>query len=389
MKGILEFRKGTERLHADPNFDYQLNRFAALADLPMADVRSAAERIATISDFTAEFLALAERAMEDGKTLQAAGYFRLVDFFLPYGDPRKSAIYGKCASLFREAYAGISAEYGVVDGRVEYGDSFLPVLKAAAKASAPLGTVVLTGGFDCIKEELIPVVAYFARRGYDIVLFEGPGQGEALHENGLVMTHEWEKPVKAVLDEYRLDDVTLIGLSLGSCLAFKAAARESRISRVIGWGVMRDFFSVVTSRRGKLTQTLITVLLAARLYPILNALIRAKMRHDPYTQWGVDHGMRVLGADSPSAYFKKLKLFSTKGTSMCVKQDVLLLAGTEDHFVPLEDFFAQARELGGARSFTGRIFTRAEDAQDHCQFGNLRLALDCMADWIDGIRGRP
>jgi predicted esterase YcpF (UPF0227 family) len=29
------------------------------------------------------------------------------------------------------------------------------------------------------------------------------------------MTHEWEKPVRAVLDYFALEDVTLIGVSLG------------------------------------------------------------------------------------------------------------------------------------------------------------------------------
>jgi pimeloyl-ACP methyl ester carboxylesterase len=386
MSVEIRFRKGTERLHPDPNFEYQMNRFAALADLPMEDVRAAAARITSLSGWISEFLALAERASGEGKILHAAGYYRLVDFFLPYGDPGKAETYARCASLFKAAFAGIMAEYGIVDERVEYEDSFLPVLRAPARSAEPRGTVVITGGFDCIKEEMIPVIAYFSGRGYDTLFFEGPGQGEALHMNGMAMVPEWERPVKAVLDCYRLDRVVLIGLSLGSCLALRAASRESRIEGFIGWGVMRDFFGVVTSRRGRAIQWLIKALLAARLRPLLDAIIRAKMRRDPYTHWGVDHGMRVLGAGSPSEYFKALKRFSTAGLQLSPGQDALLLAGAEDHFVPLEDFFLQARSLAAARSFTGRVFTREEGAQDHCQFGNLRLALDCMADWMDRRR---
>jgi len=31
---------------------------------------------------------------------------------------------------------------------------------------------------------------------------------------------------------------------------------------------------------------------------------------------------------------------------------------------------------------TGRLFTRAEQAHQHCQVGNLGLAVDFMLDWI-------
>ena len=60
-----------------------------------------------------------------------------------------------------------------------------------------------------------------------------------------------------------------------------------------------------------------------------------------------------------------------------------LLAGSEDHYMPLAHFHRQARALTQVRSFTGRIFTRAESAQTHCQCGNLGLALQVMLDWID------
>jgi hypothetical protein len=35
------------------------------------------------------------------------------------------------------------------------------------------------------------------------------------------------------------------------------------------------------------------------------------------------------------------------------------------------------------RSLTARLFTRAEQAQNHCQVGNLELALDVIVTWIE------
>ena len=40
----------------------------------------------------------------------------------------------------------------------------------------------------------------------------------------LPMTPHWERPVAAVLDHLRIDDVTLISISLGGCLALLRAA---------------------------------------------------------------------------------------------------------------------------------------------------------------------
>ncbi len=36
-----------------------------------------------------------------------------------------------------------------------------------------------------------------------------------------------------------------------------------------------------------------------------------------------------------------------------------------------------------ARSVTGRLFSVVEHAAEHCQFGNLELALETIVRWID------
>jgi alpha-beta hydrolase superfamily lysophospholipase len=64
-------------------------------------------------------------------------------------------------------------------------------------------------------EELITTANYLFSDGFQVVLFEGPGQGAALRKNNLYMAHRWEEPVSAVLDFFNLDDVVLIGISLG------------------------------------------------------------------------------------------------------------------------------------------------------------------------------
>jgi len=62
---------------------------------------------------------------------------------------------------------------------------------------------------------------------------------------------------------------------------------------------------------------------------------------------------------------------------------VLILTGSEDHSIALKVHERQTKALPHARSVTGRIFTREEQSQNHCQVGNMGLALSVMADRIE------
>ena len=197
------------------------------------------------------------------------------------------------------------------------------------------------------------------------------------------MTEKWEGPVSAVLDHLALTDVILIGISLGGCLALRAAAFEPRISRVIADDVMLDFFECITSRRGKAAERLIRFLVHFRLDAVLNAFAALLMRRDLYSRWGIAQGMHVTGCATPAAFFSALRAYNTRTISGRITQDCFIMAGSEDHFVLLDQLFDQLRLLTAARSVTGRIFTVAEHAQSHSQIGNLGLAVVEMLNWIE------
>ena len=66
--------------------------------------------------------------------------------------------------------------------------------------------------------DLLSFLPYFGQQGYETYFFEGPGQGEVLMRCHIRMTPEWEHCTSAVLDHFNLDNVTLIGISLGGYL---------------------------------------------------------------------------------------------------------------------------------------------------------------------------
>ena len=69
--------------------------------------------------------------------------------------------------------------------------------------------------------------------------------------------------------------------------------------------------------------------------------------------------------------------------SELVTQDVLILTGIKDHFIPLKMHARQVSALRNAKSVTARIFTAEDHAGNHCQVGNIGLALDIMEKWLE------
>jgi pimeloyl-ACP methyl ester carboxylesterase len=218
--------------------------------------------------------------------------------------------------------------------------------------------------------------------GFDVIAFDGPGQGAVLEEEHLTMTPDWEKPVAAVLDYFQLDDITLIGYSLGGCLAIRAAAREPRVQRVVADDILTDLFDVSLRQLPSSVRVALSGMLRIGAVPLVNALVKWAMRRDLVLEWGVRQGMHVTGTSTAYQMLKQMQLYRTDDISPLVEQDVLLLAGAEDHYVPLHQFHDQIRSLTGVRSLTARLFTRQEQAQNHVHLGNVGLSLRVIVSWI-------
>ena len=100
--------------------------------------------------------------------------------------------------------------------------------------------------------------------------------------------------------------------------------------------------------------------------------------------WNISHMMYVLGVDEPMAALDfAFQLNEENLHSDLVKQDVLILASRNDHFIPFRLHEIQLRRLTSARSVTDRVFTEEDHAHNHCQIGNIGLTLKVMREWLD------
>ena len=370
------FAVGYHQIHADVSLNYQMNRFSTGSPDMIAEMRTVAPKIRDYADYVREFLGLSDQALHKGETLKGAYYLRSAEFYMFPDDPRKRPSRKEFVRLMNDHF-GVTKE---AHHSVPYTSGKLSSYRLISPDS--LGTIVLFGGFDSYIEELFSTQLYFRDAGFDVIAFEGPGQGAALEEENLPMTHEWERPVKAVLDHFQLEDVTLIGYSLGGCLAMRAAAREPRVRRVVADDIFTDLFDASLRQSPLGIRTALSGLLRLAVVPLVNAVVDRTMRRSLVVNWGIHQGMHVTGTRTPYEFLKQTTLYRTDDISPLVEQDVLLLAGAEDHYVPLHQFHDQIRSLTGARSLTARLFTRQEHAQNHVQVGNVGLSLRVIADWI-------
>jgi pimeloyl-ACP methyl ester carboxylesterase len=355
--------------------NFQLNRWYSLGYARLEDVKSAGEQIRTFDDWKQVMTTLAETAASEERWINAAFYYRAAEFFVLSSDPDKELLYDRFSDIFyNRAFAGEPVERH----EVPYDGSHLPALRIRAAKESSKGSVVIHGGFDSFIEEWYSCATFFAAHGYDVIMFEGPGQGSALKKYGLSLTHEWEKPVKAILDHFRLDNVTLLGISMGGWMCFRAAAFEPRITRVIASSIAFDYMQIPPLPIQLLARFLL------RFPGLMNYLAGLKMKASYQERWGINNMMYITKIPSPVEASEVLLRFNEENLhSELVKQDVLILTGAEDHFIPLKLHYKQVNALKNARSLTARIFTREDQGQNHCQVGNIGLSLDVMLKWIE------
>lgn len=364
---------GFERFHRRAFVNYQLNRAHALGYARRDDLHRAAARIRAASDCVAVFEQLSAEAAEDGRLRNASSYLRVAEFFTPPAAPEKVARYRRFRQLFDAAFH----DAGVVRHEVGYAGGALPAYWCPAGGMPSRGAVLVHGGFDSLIEEFIAIWQRIAAAGFDVVAFEGPGQGGARALSGLTFDHDWEKPVGAVLDHFGLGSAGLVGISMGGYWALRAAGREPRIDRVVAWPAVYDW----RYRLPAPIRAVARVMLRQRRFMRWN--VRVRTRLVPMLRQVVDQALYLVDGDDPmDAVDWFLGMNATHLGSARVTQDVLLLCGERDAFQPPVLTRAQAAALTAARSVTVRTFTRPEHADQHCQMGNLELACAVLASWL-------
>ncbi len=374
-KNKFTFPVGYHDFHKDQAFNFNLNRWHSMGYSRFEDMEEAGQKINSFEEWKIEMLKLAEIAVSEGRLMNAAFFYRATEFFITREDPDKELLYNKFIDYFYKVFQ----DDKIKKYEVPYYNTFLPAIRIQPVDKKKRGTVVLHGGFDSFMEELYSMMRYFSDHGYEVIAFDGPGQGAARKKYGLAFDYEWEKPAKAILDHFKLRDVTWFGISLGGWLGLRAAAFEPRIKRVIASSVFFDvnqYINIVGQQLAKL--------FFRHFRNFTNNAMVKKMKKNLLYSWFCNNLMYITNKKVPiEAFDVLLQLNEENLHSDLVKQNVLILTGRKDHLVPFKMHSIQVNALTNAKSVTARVFTKEENAQNHCQVGNVGLALETMVTWIE------
>lgn len=364
---------GYYKFNKNKFLNYQLNRWYSLGYSRIEDIKTIGSRIKSFEDYVSEFQKASEIAIRENRLKNAATYLRASEFLIEPNDETKIQTYKKFIELFDKAFADQNFERY----KVPYNGSFLSAIKIPSKTKEVKGTIIGIPGFDAFIEEFYCIWDYFSENGYDFIAFEGPGQGASRRLYDQYFDHDYEKPTKAILDYFQLNEVTALGVSMGGYWIMRAAAFEKRIKRVIAMPPLYDWLEMTNSFNQKLAKWFLTK------RKLTNFFVRLKMNAG-ILKHTINNALFIQNKTEPFDAVKWMMGMNKKHIqSHLIDQDVLLLTGENDAFQPVKLLKKQKEALTNTASITERIFTKSEQADQHCQMGNLAIALEEMLNWIN------
>lgn len=367
---------GFHQFHKNQFFNLQFNRWYSEGFARFEDLQKAGQ-IKTFNDNKTVFLSLAEEALRENRLVNAASYFRAAEFLTDPKDPDKLKIYDQFHETFYKAFE----EDKIKRHEVPYEGGFLSAMTLPIKGKKK-GTVLIHGGFDSFIEEFYGIWNQISEAGYEVIAFEGPGQGEPLRKYKLPFDHAWEKPVSAILDFFHLEDVTILGISMGGYWCLRAAAYEKRIKRVIVFPPLYDWLESTGQGMRSLVEWML------KHEGLMRAQIKMKMKM-PSMEHVIKHTLFITQKeDVLDVVSWELAMNKDFLHSELVDQDVFLLASKGDSFQPVVLYQKQWNALTNTKSIKGRIFTETDQASHHCAIGNMGLAVKVMLEWLDEVTSK-
>ncbi|HUZ27626.1 MAG TPA: alpha/beta fold hydrolase [Solirubrobacteraceae bacterium] len=327
--------------------------------------------------------------------LRSATYYRVAyaPLFGAPIDPRVNAGFDREAEAFAKAAPLWDTPVELVEIPFE-GDFTLPgVMVRAAGGREARATIVHVNGYDSNLHEMFAAhVPAAVSRGYNLLLFDGPGQGRNLIRDGLTMRPDWENVVRPVID-YALSQpdvderrVVLAGWSWGGLLAPRATAFEDRIAALWadpGQWDQRDqvlpMLPLSDEEKARFPEGVDPNQLAGMEERLRSA------DADPMVRWRIiQRGLWVHGKDTLFDYLADVMRYELSSVAGNIKCPTLLTAAEGD---PASAGAAKLFEAVAADRKALIRFTEAEGSGGHCEGTARRLFHQRCYDWLDETLG--
>lgn len=319
--------------------------------------------------------------------LRASVCYRTAEYFLrdDLEDERILRLAHLVATTFRQAGELFEPQFEPV--RIPYENTHLQgYFFRVDDSETPRPTVIYQPGYDSYVEEL-----YFAgtvhclKRGYNVLAFEGPGQGRALREQQLVFRPDWDKVITPVVDfalqrnEVDPKKLVLLGRSFASVLVPRAAAAEHRFAALIADTGQFDLFELIQEN----VSVNIMELINNQQNEIADTIFE-KLFEDDHTRFFFKSRMNAYGAATPAEFINLLREYTMKGAVEKIECPSLICSPEkEDHST------SQARKLYDALKCPKKFieFSAEEGAGDQVAAGAPSLFFQKTFDWLDETIG--
>ena len=373
-------------------FDLQLNRtFAPILDrVGMETIATATlPHIRSTDQITTLAQRLAERFSTEGDADAAWRLYELAAFYLGADDPRKRSFIDAMSASFDEAHKGLALTRHAVPYRGRVLTAMRWEADPSDRAQAPEGTprtLIMMNGFDGYAEEIMGFSEYFPCRPFDVIAFDGPGQGHTALA-GMPLEAEWERPTTAVLDYFDLDGAAALGLSFSGYLVMRAAAHVPRISHVVAFDMMYRLLDGLTLPLPASVRPLAaSIVERARPAWLIDTTMSVAAHASADLTWKLQQARHLTGLDKPSDVLRALGAYTMEPLAGMIRQPCLVMAGDADQYVPFERLSDVRRALRNAESLEVRAFHHAQDPDmaQHCQIGDPHRAFRIMGDWLVG-----
>ncbi len=329
---------------------------------------------------------LAEKHLDSAREAywRASNYYRTAEFFLHNhpDDPHIIETWRKSRECFVKGAK--LARHPITPVRIPFEKTTLPgylCLVDDSGAKRPL--LIIHTGFDGTAEELyFEIGALALERGFNCLIFEGPGQGEVIRVQKIPFRPDWENVVSPVVDfalklkEVDPDRIGLIGFSLGGYLAPRAAAFEHRIKLCVANGGVYDFYANAIRHCPPHMDEILENPKASAEFD--KAIMKCVLTNaDP--GWFFANGMFTFHAKSPSAFLLKLKPYNMRGCAEKIKCPTLIVDSECDKDCP-----GQAKQLFDALQCPKKymLFTKGTGSEEHCQMGAVMASNEKILNWI-------
>ena len=378
------------RYTGNRQFDLQLNRtFQPILDRAGMDEMAATTlpQLRSTREITTLAQRLAERFSSEGDADAAWRLYELAAFYLGAGDPRKRRFIDAMSAAFDEAHEGLALARHTVPYRGGELTAMRweadPVHRELAPAGTP-HTLVMMNGFDGYAEEIIDFASHFPTRPFDIITFDGPGQGHTALA-GTPLEPEWERPTDAVLDYFGVESAAALGVSFGGYLVMRAAAHCPRITHVIAFDMMYRLLDGLTVPLPRPLRPIADAVVAnPRPAWLIDAALGVAPRFSADLAWKLQQARHLTGLSKPSEVLRAFGDYTMAPLEGAIRQPCLVLAGDADQYVPFERLGDVRRALANAAELDVRAFHEAEDPgmAQHCQVGGLDRAFAIMGEWL-------